>query len=149
MSEGVFLMYPWRDTSTSTYSSTILFSEYWVLKLLSHVRLCDPMDCSLPVSSLHGILQARVLEWVAISFSRGSSWPRDQIQVSHIPGRCFNLWATREAHRLFSASQVLLSFLSWCFACTSMSEGVFLMYPWRDTSTSTYSSTSCSLNIEF
>ena len=53
--------------------------------------LCDPMDCSLPGSSLHGILQARVLEWVAISFSRGSSRPRDQTQVSCIPGRRFNL----------------------------------------------------------
>ena len=59
--------------------------------------LRGPMDCSLPGSSLHGILQARVLEWVAISFSRGSSWPRDQTQVSRIPGRRFNLWATREA----------------------------------------------------
>ena len=53
--------------------------------------LCDPMDCSLPGSSLHGILQARVLEWVAISFSRGSSRPRDRTWVSCIPGRCFNL----------------------------------------------------------
>ena len=59
--------------------------------------LCDPMDCSLPASSLHGILQARVLEWIAISFSRGSTWPRDWTRVSHIPGRHFNLWATREA----------------------------------------------------
>ena len=54
------------------------------------------MDCSLPGSSLHGILQARVLEWVAISFSRGSSRPRDRTRVSRIPGRGFNLWATRE-----------------------------------------------------
>ena len=54
------------------------------------------MDCSLPGSSLHGIFQARVLEWVAISFSRGSSQPRDWTWVSCIPGRCFNLWATRE-----------------------------------------------------
>ena len=53
--------------------------------------LCDPLDCSLPGSSLHGILQARVLEWVAISFSRGSSRPRNRTQVSHIPGRHFNL----------------------------------------------------------
>ena len=53
--------------------------------------LCDPMDCSLPGSSLHGILQARVLEWVAISFSRGSSRPRDRTSVSHVPGRRFNL----------------------------------------------------------
>ena len=59
--------------------------------------LCDPMDCSLPGSSLHGILQARVLEWVAISFSRGSSLLRDWTRVSCIPGRSFNLWATREA----------------------------------------------------
>ena len=51
----------------------------------------NPMDCSLPGSSLHGILQARVLEWVAISFSRGSSWPRDPTLVFCIPGRHFNL----------------------------------------------------------
>ena len=55
------------------------------------------MDCSLLGSSLHGILQARVLEWVAISFSRGSSRPRDPTRVSRIAGRRFNLWATREA----------------------------------------------------
>ena len=51
--------------------------------------LCDPMDCSLPGFSVHGIFQARILEWVAISFSRGSSWPRDWTQVSHIVSRCF------------------------------------------------------------
>ena len=51
--------------------------------------LCNPMDCSLQGSSFHGIFQARVLEWVAISFSRGSSQPRDQTQVSRIIGRCF------------------------------------------------------------
>ena len=54
------------------------------------------MDCSLPGSSVHGILQARTLEWVAISFSREFSWPRDWTQVSCIGGRCFNLWASRE-----------------------------------------------------
>ena len=59
--------------------------------------LWDPVDCSPPGSSVHGILQARILEWVAISFSRGFSWPRDRTQVSRIAGRCFNLWATREA----------------------------------------------------
>ena len=59
--------------------------------------LCDPVDCSPPGSSVHGILQARVLEWAAISFSRGSSWSRDRTRVSGIAGRCFNLWATREA----------------------------------------------------
>ena len=48
--------------------------------------LCDPMDCSLPGSSVHGIFQARVLEGVAISFSRGSSQPRDRTRVSRVPG---------------------------------------------------------------
>ena len=59
--------------------------------------LCDPMDCVLPGSSIHVFLQARILGWVAISFSRGSSWPRDWTQVSRIAGRCFTFWATREA----------------------------------------------------
>ena len=55
------------------------------------------MDCSLPGSSVHGIFQARILEWVAISFSRGSSWTRDQIRVSRIVVRSFTVWATKEA----------------------------------------------------
>ena len=54
------------------------------------------MDCSPLGPSVHGILQARILEWVAISFSRGSSQARDRTQVSHIVGRRFNLWVTRE-----------------------------------------------------
>ena len=58
--------------------------------------LRDPMDCSLPGSSIHEIFQARVLVWVAISFSRGSVQPRDQTWVSHIVGRCFTIWAMRE-----------------------------------------------------
>ena len=58
------------------------------------------MDCSLPGFSIHGIFQARVLEWVAISFSRGSSQPRNQTWVSCIAGRHFTLWATREALRI-------------------------------------------------
>ena len=62
----------------------------------SCLTLCDPMDCSLPGSSVHGIFQARVLEWVAISFSKGSSQPRDRTRVSRIAGRRFTIWATRE-----------------------------------------------------
>ena len=54
------------------------------------------MDCSLRGSPVHGIFQARILEWVAICFSRGSSWRRGWIQVSHIVSRCFTTWATRE-----------------------------------------------------
>ena len=83
--------------------ASLLFSAIFKASLseVAHScpTLCDCVDCSLPGSSIHGILQARILEWVAISFSRGSSWPRDQSQVSCIGGRCFSLWATREAPR--------------------------------------------------
>ena len=62
----------------------------------SCLTLCNLMDCSLPGSSAHGIFQARILEWVAISFSRRSSRPRDWTQVSRIVSRHFTVWATRE-----------------------------------------------------
>ena len=64
--------------------------------LWSEVAQSCPTLCP-PGSSIHGIFQARVLEWVATSFSRGSSWPRDWTQVSRIAGRRFTIWATREA----------------------------------------------------
>ena len=58
----------------------------WKWKLLSPVWLCDPMDCSLPGSSVHGILQARILEWVAVPFCRGPSQPRSlSLQVDSLP----------------------------------------------------------------
>ena len=60
--------------------------------------ICDPMDCSLPCFSEHGIFPARVLEWVAISFSRVSSQPRNWTQVSHIVGRCFTHWVKKQKH---------------------------------------------------
>ena len=63
----------------------------------SCLTLWDPMDCNQQGSSVYGIFQARVLEWVAISFSRGSSWPRNGTQVSCIAGRRFTVWATRKA----------------------------------------------------
>ena len=56
--------------------------------VLGHVRLCDPIDCSPPGSSVHGIFQARMLEWVAISFAKGSSQPRDRTHISCIAGDC-------------------------------------------------------------
>ena len=74
---------------------------------LSHVQhFCDPMDCSPPGSSVHGILQARILEWVAIPFSRGSSKPRDRTQVSCIAGRFFTSLATREAQEYWSGQPI-------------------------------------------
>ena len=57
------------------------------------LTLCDAMDYSPPGSSVHGILQARILEWIAIHFSRESSWPRDQTWVSYITGKFFTIWA--------------------------------------------------------
>ena len=63
----------------------------------SYLTLCDPMDCSPPGFSVYGILQARILEWIAIPFSRGSSWSRDWPWVSCIAGRFFTVWTTREA----------------------------------------------------
>ena len=74
--------------------SSRIYCCYIILKSESEVAqscltLCDPMDSSLPGSVVHGIFQARILEWAAISFSRGSSQPRDQTWVSCIADRCF------------------------------------------------------------
>ena len=73
----------WTQPSFKSLSCVLLFENIWAV------------GCQAPVSM--GILQARILEWVAISFSRGSSRPRDWTQVSRLAGRRFNLWATREA----------------------------------------------------
>ena len=86
----------WKVLSGDLAARSGKLPASWEVKLLSHVAFCNPMDCTLPGSSIHGILQARVLEWLAISFSRGSSWPRDRTQVPHVAGRHFTLWATRE-----------------------------------------------------
>ena len=87
---------------------------YWVLKVKvtqSCPTLCDTRDYT-----VHGILQARILEWVAFPFSRGSFQPRDQTQVSYTSGRFFTSWATREAH--------IGHYIDWIFN----TELVF--YPW-------------------
>ena len=77
--------------------------KLYVLRLVIQLclTLCDPMNCSLPGSSVHGILQTRILEWVVMPFSRGSSQPRDRTQVSRIVGGFFTIWATREAYELY------------------------------------------------
>ena len=66
------------------------------------VTLCDPVDCSSPGSIVHGILQVRILDRVAISFSKESSWPRDQTCISCIAGRFCTVWAIREAQSGFT-----------------------------------------------
>ena len=78
-------------------SEADLFDSVWVLVAQLCPALCDPVDCSPPASSLHRILQARILEWIAILFFSGSSRPRDQTRVSCIPAIFFTIWATREA----------------------------------------------------
>ena len=77
--QGPWIVNTWKVKKTVSCS---VVSDFW-----------DPMDYSLPGSSVHGIFQERILVWVAISFSRGSSWPRDQIRASDIAGRFFTVWA--------------------------------------------------------
>ena len=101
----------------SHVGNLISYSSVFSKSSLSEVAqscptLWDPMDCSLPCPSICGILQARILEWVAISFSRRSSQPRDLTQVSRIAGRCFTIWATREA-------QIQLVHLEFLGSCTA------------------------------
>ena len=76
-----------------------MLSFYHLCVLVAHLcpTLCNIMDCSPPDTSVHGILQARILEWVVISFSRGSSQPKDWTWVSCIADRFFTIWATEEA----------------------------------------------------
>ena len=99
----------------------IMLNCICVLVAQSCPTLCDPMDCSPPGSTVHGILQARILEWVAIPFSRGSSWPRNQSWVSFIAGGFLTVWATREAwgfkqrRKHIQAFWILVYTLSGCF----------------------------------
>ena len=80
----------------------------------SYLTLCDPMDYT-----VHGILQARILKWVAFPFSRGSSQPRDRTQVSRIAGGFFTSWATREAPNTQSVLLVPLEYYQKPHCCFS------------------------------
>ena len=94
----------------------------WLFSTKSCPILCNPMDCSPPGSSVHGSLQARILEWVVISFSRGSSRPRDQTGISWIDKQILYHWATREA-------QILVYYiLSNAFFCIYLDDGFFFSY---------------------
>ena len=88
----------WPIINFMFWAMILRFAWVGEWKSLSRVWLCDPIGCSLPGSSVHGILQARILEQVAYPFSSGSSQPRNQTGVSYIAGRFFTSWATREAH---------------------------------------------------
>ena len=73
-----------------------------VMQLLCHPTLCNPIDCSPPDSFVHGVLQAHILEWVAMPFSRGSTQPRDQTKVAHIAGGLFIIWATMKVYECWN-----------------------------------------------
>ena len=85
----------WNPVYVFSFFASILsvISRKYMLVALSYLTLWPH-----GLYTVHGILQARILEWVAIPFSRGSSQPREPTQVSHIAGRPFTIWATREAH---------------------------------------------------
>ena len=90
----VCIWYMWKN----------LYVHVWVRSksLQAHLTLCEALDCSPPASSVHGILLARILEWVTRPSSRGSSQPMDQTHVSCvscITGRFFTHWTIREAHQ--------------------------------------------------
>ena len=86
--------YPYRKRNA--YILTLYLYAVLCLVTQSSPTLYNPMVCSLPGSSVHGIIQARILEWVVYPFSRESSQPRNRTRVSCIAGRFFTSWATRE-----------------------------------------------------
>ena len=90
-----------------------------VLVTQSCPTLCDPMDCSPPGSSVHGILQARLLEWLTIPFSRESSQSRDWTQVPCIEGRFFTIWSTREAYTLIRKRLISVQYMDTRNICHS------------------------------
>ena len=92
-----------NDILTSTFIAAAAQS------LQSCPALCDTMDCSLPGSSVHGILQARILKWVAMLFSRGSSWPRNWTQISCLAGRFFTAESPRNFYTSYQKHWACLS----------------------------------------
>ena len=101
-------------TAKSKFRAEIVSLVVWEWRgktlafLILSLTLWDPKGYSLPGSSAHGILQARILEWVVIPFSRESSWPRDWTQVSCIAGGFFTIWATGQPHTLTRSLQTPL-----------------------------------------
>ena len=107
-----------------SYMDLLLY--IWYMCALSVTQLCptlwDPMDWSPPGCSVHGILQARILEWVAIPFSRGSSQPRDQKYASYvscIAGRFFTTNSTREGQSRYSGASSILFYIYWMDSAAS------------------------------
>ena len=100
-------------TSTPKMNELLCFLCVCVLVARSCPTLCDPTNCRPPGFSVHGILQARTLEWIAIPFSRGSSWPRDRTLVSCIAGRLFTVWATGKSLHFLNVFKMSSSTSFW------------------------------------
>ena len=122
-------IYP--NLSTFSISST----TSWVLVAQLCQTLCSTMDCSLSVSSVHGILLVGILEWVASPFSRGSFQPRIELVISWISGRYFMIWATRETHHSYcklkssNPSYYIFSFFFFLFFLqSSCHKGILKIY---------------------
>ena len=114
---------------TPTPLQTVLWESESVTQ--SCLTLCNPMDCSPPGSTVLGILQARILEWLAISLSRGSSWPRAWTWVSCIAGRFFTIWVTREALLLLLPLLLLSRFSHvWLLTTPWRLQPTRLLRPW-------------------
>ena len=101
----------------------------------SCLTLCDPVDHSLPSSSVYGIFQARILEWAAISSSRESSQPRDQTHISYIGRQILYHWATREAQNSTKEGKIQLyrnkvstSYWNLLFSCILTSVPIYLIH---------------------
>ena len=107
-------------------------SLHFVLVAQSCLTLCNLTDCSPPGSSVYGIVQARILEWVAIPLSRGPSPPRDRTHVPCIAGRFFTFWAIREAHLFFKGILTVIAPNSLIFSSSlnTVSHSVLPMH-WK------------------
>ena len=118
------------------------------------LTLCDPVDYSLPGSSVHGILQARILEWVALPSSRGSFWPRDRTHDSWIEGKFFTTETPGKPRKSYPLGQQrnwwaedMEGFSSWlvCYGCSNR----LLQTWWLKTNLFSYNSEGQKLRISF
>ena len=121
VANGKFRSFSWLSNISVFHCSHLLypFICQWTccccLVAKSYPTLCNPMDCILPGSSVRAVSQTRILEWVSIFFSRGSSQPRDQTCVSYIGGQTLHHWTIREVLDVCRLLLCLGYYLSCCY----------------------------------
>ena len=109
------ILFCFQVKTVSKVRASVISTSFSIFLGLSHVCCCclgtqlwpipcNPVDCSPSGSSVHGIFQARILQWVATPSFRGSSQPRYETWVSRIAGRFFTIWGTREAQKITNVS---------------------------------------------